>query len=109
MQEFVRNRFCMRNFLSYEQDAQGNTLCIVNNITPGIDGVMVEYIWGASLDITELMSVQEELDNSREVLALRKQALEEKNAALKELITHIEVDKKEFNQGINLQTHLYSL
>lgn len=98
--ELVQSRFRMKNFISYEKITDGTTSVIVNNITPGIQDDQVRYIWGASLDITELFEAQEELARSREELAAQTRSLEEKNAALKELISHIELDKKEFKDRI---------
>jgi PAS domain S-box-containing protein len=100
MNEFVQNRFLMKNLLTYEKNTRGDTRCIVNNISPCIQDNHVHYVWGASLDITELLDLQEELDSSRKELAVQKKALEEKNAALKELITHIELDKKDFKERV---------
>ena len=86
--------------MSFEMNKQGGMLRIVNNITPGIQDGKVLYIWGASLDITEVHLLQEELDISRNVLDAQNRALEEKNSALKELIAHIETDKKDFKERI---------
>ena len=100
MEELVRNRYYIKNLITYEQDTMGSTRCIVNNITPGIQGNAVQYVWGASLDITEVLVLREKLDNTRNELDQQKKFLEEKNAALKELITHIELDKKEYKERI---------
>jgi PAS domain S-box-containing protein len=100
MEELVLNRYYIKNLVTYEQDTMGSTRCIVNNITPGIQGNAVQYVWGASLDITEVLDLREKLDNTRDELDQQKKSLEEKNAALKELITHIELDKKEYKERI---------
>lgn len=98
--ELVQNRFYKKNLLSYEKDTRGDTRCIVNNITPCIEDNHVHYLWGASLDITELLDLQQELDSSKKILAAQKKALEDKNAALQELIAHIELDKKDFKDRV---------
>jgi len=100
MVEYVQERFHMKNLVTYEKIADGTTRIIVNNIAPGIQDGQVRYIWGASLDLTELFEAQEEVARSRKELAAQKSALEEKNAALKELIAHIELDKKELKDRI---------
>ena len=100
MDEYVQNRFYMKNLLTYEKNIHGDTRCIVNNISPCIKDNHVNYIWGASLDITELMNLQQEVNISRKELSKQKRALVEKNAALKELITHIELEKKEFKERV---------
>ena len=100
MIEFVHNQFHIENLVSYEKTAHGTTSIIVNNIAPGIQDGQVRYIWGASLDITDLFEAQEELARSREELSAQKSALEQTNAALKELISHIELDKKELKDRI---------
>jgi len=100
MREFVQNRFLIKNLLTYEKNIEGDLRYIVNNITPCIMDDQLLYIWGASLDISELLNLQEELNISRKELAIQKSALEEKNAALKELLTHIELDKKDFKDRV---------
>lgn len=100
MTTFVQNRFYMRNLVTHEQCIGGKTLIGVNNITPHIQDGKVFYIWGASLDITDVYSLEEELDKTQRELVLQKQALEEKNVALKELVTFIELDKKDFKERI---------
>ena len=100
MAEYVQKQFHMKNLVSYEKNAHGAIRTVVNNITPGIQDGQIRYVWGASLDITELFEAQEELARSRKELAAQAKRLEEKNAALKELISHIELDKKEFKDRI---------
>ena len=97
---YVENQFRMKNVVSYETGLDGIVRSVVNNITPGIDDGQVRFIWGASLDVTELFEAQEELRKSEEELAERARALEEKNAALKELLAQIELDKKDFKDRI---------
>ena len=100
MVQYVQKQFQMKNLVTYEKFADGTTRIIVNNITPGIQDGKVRYVWGASLDLSELLETQEELARSREKLAAQTRSLEEKNAALKELISYIELDKKEFKDRI---------
>ena len=100
MAEYVQKQFHMKNLVSYEKNAHGAIRTVVNNITPGIQDGQIRYVWGASLDITELFEAQEELARSRKELAAQAKRLEEKNAALKELISYIELDKKEFKDRI---------
>ena len=90
----------MKNLISYEKDADGKTHTCVNNIVPGIEGNQVWYIWGASLDVTERFEALRALEQSRKELAEKAIALEEKNAALRELIANIELDKKDFKDRI---------
>jgi DNA-binding CsgD family transcriptional regulator len=94
--EYVRNRFYMKNLISYEKDADGTTRTIVNNIVPTIQDSQVRHIWGASLDVTEHFEALRALEQSRKDLAEKARALEEKNVALRELIANIELDKKGF-------------
>jgi DNA-binding CsgD family transcriptional regulator len=96
----VYSRFYMKNLLSFEQGANGKTLTAVNTITPHIVNGKVLHIWGSSLDITDSLAFEKELDETKHELILKTQALEEKNAALKELITHIEIDRKEFKDRL---------
>ena len=100
MDELVRNRFHIHNLVTYEKTSNGTTAIILNNITPSFREGKVRYIWGAQSDISELFKMQEDLKRSKEELAAQKNTLEEKNAALKELIAHIELDKKELKDRI---------
>ncbi len=94
MVEFVQQKFRVNNFLTYEKISDRITKTIVNNITPGIQDGQVRHIWGASLDLSEFFEAKEDLGKSRKEIAVQKRALVEKSAALKELIAHIELDKK---------------
>ncbi len=98
--ELVQNKFRMDNLVTHEKVSDGTTSMIVNNIIPSIKDGKVRHLWGASLELSELFEAQQDLERSREELALQKKALEEKNAALKELIAHIELDKKELKDRI---------
>jgi DNA-binding CsgD family transcriptional regulator len=100
LEQLVMGRYYVKNLLTYEIDTEGVTRCIVNNITPGIQDNAVQYVWGASLDITELLELRENLERSLIELDAQKKALEEKNTTLKELVTYIELDKKEFKERI---------
>ena len=100
MQLYVSKRFHIRDLLTYEEALDGTTRTIVNNITPSIEAGRVTGIWGASHDLTELFSAQHALSQSEQALAAQKEALEQKNLALKELIAHIELDKKAFKDQI---------
>jgi PAS domain S-box-containing protein len=94
--ELVRKNFRMDNMITYEKSSDGRSNVILNNITPGIREDMVLYLWGASLNVSELFEAQESLRRSKEELVAQKRALEEKNIALKELIAQIGLEKKEF-------------
>ena len=100
MVELVRHKFRMNNLLTHEKDANGTASAIVNNISPEIQNGQVRYVWGASIDLSEFFEAQEDLEGSRKKLAVQKKALEEKNLALKEVITHIEMDKKDLKDRI---------
>ncbi len=100
LKQLVAHRFYVKNLLTYEKDIRGTTRCIVNNITPGIEDNAVRYVWGASLDITEVLELRQKLDDSMIELTAKKKALEKKNVALNELIAHIELDKKNYRDRI---------
>ena len=57
-------------------------------------------MWGASLDVTERFKTLRALEKSQKELTEKAEALEEKNVALKELIAHIELDKKDYQDRI---------
>ena len=98
--EYARNRFCMKNLISYESDVHGTMHTIVNNMTPCIENGRLQYIWGASLDVSEHFETLQALKQSQKELAEKAIALEEKNTALRELIANIELDKKDFKDRI---------
>lgn len=98
--EFVRNRFRMKNLISYEKDAVGVVHNAINNVSPHVRNGRVSYIWGTALDVTKLFEIQQALKRSKQELLEQAKALEEKNAALKELIAHIELDKKDLKDRI---------
>jgi PAS domain S-box-containing protein len=98
--ELVRKEFCINNLVTYEKVSDGTTSMIVNNIIPSIKDGKVQHVWGASLELSELFETQQELKRSKTELTAQKKALEQKNAALKELIAHIELDKKELKDRI---------
>jgi len=100
MFEFVRHTFRMNNFLTYEKTADGSTRTTVNNVMPGILSGRVGHVWGTGLDVSVLFETQKELESSQKLLAAQKKALEEKNTALKELIAHIELDRRELKERI---------
>ena len=96
----IRNKFLMTNVITKEQGADQTDIVALNNIIPNVREGAVSHIWGTSLVITELVAAQDDLRQSRELLADQKIALEEKNIALKDLISHIELEKKEFQDRI---------
>jgi PAS domain S-box-containing protein len=98
--EYARNRFRMKNLVSYERDAHGTMHAVVNNITPCIKNGRLQYIWGTSLDVSEQFETLQALEQSQKELAEKAIALEEKNTALRELIANIELDKKDFKDRI---------
>lgn len=98
--EYVRNKFDMKNLITYEQDVDRNMHVGVNNISPFIEDGQVLFIWGASLDVTEHFAVLRALEVSKTELAEKAAALEEKNIALRELVASIELEKKDFKDRI---------
>lgn len=98
--KLVRNDFFMDNIMSKETSSNGESKMILNNIKPFIRNGEVRSIWGASLDVSSLFQVQENLKNSKKKLKSQKRKLEKKNIALRELIIQIELDKKEFQDRI---------
>jgi PAS domain S-box-containing protein len=98
--EFVRNRFLMNDMVSHEQRADGSTGIYLNNIVPGVENDLVVYIWGSSIEITDLYKTQERLKSSLEELAREKKALRQKSIALKEVIAQVEAEKKELTDRI---------
>lgn len=98
--ELVRKKFRMANMITYEKSSDGTSNVILNNITPCIREGKVLYLWGASHDVSELFDTQENLKRSQEKIAAQKRTLEEKNIALKELISQVELEKKEFKDRV---------
>lgn len=99
--ELVQNKFIMDNLISKETSTDGTLKIILNNIKPSIQKGKVMFIWGASLDVSNLFKAQEDLKRSKKKLKKQKKKLEKKNIALKELIVHIGLDKKEFKERIS--------
>jgi DNA-binding NarL/FixJ family response regulator/PAS domain-containing protein len=98
--EFVRNRFFIKNLISYEKDTNGKIHTCINNMAPGIQDNQVHSIWGASMDVSEHREALQALDQSQKELIEKTKALEEKNTALRELIASIELDKKDYKDRI---------
>ena len=72
----------------------------MNNIEPGIEEGRVRHLWGASLDLTEFFETRKDLDASLKELDAQKKALEEKNAALRALLSLVEQEKKEVKDRV---------
>ena len=98
--ELVRNKFLIENMITKETSSDGKFKTIINNIKPSIREGKVMLVWGASIDVSILSNMQEELKRSEKKLKKQKKKLEKKNIALKELIVQIELDKKEFKGQI---------
>ena len=98
--QLVRQKFHRENWLTYEKTIDGSTVICLNNVTPCIRDGKLFHAWGSSLNVTDLLEAQEKLKRSEEELAQQKQILEKKNIALKELIEHIELEKKELKDRI---------
>ena len=98
--ELVQNTYRMQNMITHEKSSDGKSKVILNNITPGIRKGKILYIWGASLNVSDLFEAQEKLKRSTEKLIEQKRALEEKNIALKELIAQIGLEKKELKDRV---------
>jgi PAS domain S-box-containing protein len=98
--KFVRHRFRMDNLITHETTANGMTTVAVNNIEPGIEKGRVRHVWGASLDLTEFFEARKDLDASLKELDVRRKALEQKNAALRELLSLVEQEKKEVKERV---------
>ncbi|WP_136808246.1 PAS domain S-box protein [Desulfosediminicola flagellatus] len=96
----VHNRFLMENVMTHEKEVDGSDVIAMNNITPGITNGAVTHVWGASLVITELSIAQKDLQQSKNELAAKSKALEEKNIALKELVAHIGLEQKDFKDRL---------
>ena len=101
MVELVRNKFVMDNMISKEKSSDGTLKTILNNIKPSIREGKVMFVWGASIDVSILFKAQEDLERSEKKLKKQKKQLKKKNIALKELIVHIGLDKKEFKDRIS--------
>lgn len=98
--DLVQSEFRMEYAVTHEKGIDGSDLIALNNITPAIKNGEVTHVWGASLEITELFTAQEDLKQSKHELAAKSKALEQKNIALKELIAHIAVEQKEFKDRV---------
>lgn len=92
----VRSKFHMKNGINHENNMEGDNIVTLNNITPAVVEGTISHLWGASLDVTELFSTKAALEKSEIELTNKNISLEEKHLALKELITYIELEKKEF-------------
>lgn len=98
--QLVRQKFHRENWLTYEKTIDGSTVICLNNVTPCIRDGKLFHACGSSLDVTGLFEAQERLKRSEDELVRQKQILEKKNIALKELIEHIELEKKDFKERI---------
>ncbi|MCA9398664.1 MAG: PAS domain S-box protein, partial [Candidatus Omnitrophica bacterium] len=58
------------------------------------------YIWSAVQNITEAKKYSEALQDSRLLLQSQKEALEQKNAALREILEQIEIEKKQIKEDV---------
>ena len=96
----IRNRFRVNNFLSHERGPGDSNLVFLNNIIPCIREGKLLHVWGSSLNISELYESKEKLEKSEGELLLKKGALEKKNIALKEIVAHIEIEKKELRDKV---------
>lgn len=97
---FIRNGYRLNDMMTHEKKADGSTGVYMNSIVPSIENDMLLFMWGSSLDITVLYNTQEELQRSCKELEDKKLTLEEKNIALKELITQIELEKNDLKNRI---------
>ena len=98
--DLIQNRFLIENAVTHERGIDGSDVVAMSNITPGIKNGAVTHLCGASLVITELFNVQEDLKKSKNELAAQSKALEQKNIALKELVAHIGLEQKEFKERV---------
>lgn len=98
--ELVSKRFHMKRVITRETRVDGGDIVALNNIVPAFSDNRVTHMWGASLDVTELIDAQKYLQQSKDELAAQKKALEEKNIVLKELIAFIEMEKKAFTDRV---------
>ena len=93
MSTFVRENFSVKNAITHERLNDGTTGMFINNTMPHFhDGTLV-YFWGSSLEVTELIETQEMLKQSNKELA-------QKNLALQELISQINLDKESLKDQI---------
>lgn len=107
-QEFVREKFLIQDAITHERKVDGTKGVFLNNITPSFSGGSLLYFWGSSLEITEICNLQEELNKTNRKLEHKKQSLEEKNIALKELITQISMERESLKAQVlrNVETVL---
>jgi PAS domain S-box-containing protein len=92
---FARSRFIIKDMVTYEIKADGSTGVFLNNVTPNIKNDKLLSTWGSSLDITNLKKIEERLELTMVEVEKQKQALNNKNIALRELIAQVEIEKKE--------------
>lgn len=95
LKKLVRCKFLMDHLIVTEKTANGNKIVTLNNIVPSITEGGLTHLWGAGLDVTELFNAKEKLQKSKDELSAQKRSLEKKNIVLKELIAHIEFEKKD--------------
>lgn len=98
--KLVQCKYLMKNVLINEKTTNGDQIVTLNNIVPTINQGAVTHLWGASLDITEFLKNKKELQQSRDELDSQRRSLEKKNIALKELVTHIEFEKKDITDRL---------
>lgn len=98
--ELVRSGYRISNMITHEMDNNNTKRIVLNNISPVIEQDYVLSIWGASQDVTEFLEVQEILEKSQKDLSVQKRELERKNIALQELISQIELEKRENQKQI---------
>ena len=98
--DLIQNRFLIENAVTHERGIDGSDVVAMSNITPGIKNGAVTHLCGASFVITELYTIREDLQHSKKELAEKSEALAEKNIALKELVTHIELEQQEFKKKL---------
>ena len=98
--DLVRNEFLIEYAITHEKGVDGSDVIVMNNIMPGIKNGEIMHVWGASLVITEFFTAQEDLKRSKQELAAKSKALEQKNIALKELIAHIGLEQKEYKERV---------
>lgn len=98
--EFVDQNFLVKDVITHEQKIDGTIGIFLNSTTPAFRNGFLVSFWGSSLEITELCSMRDDLDRANTELIRKSQVLEEKNIALKELVTLISIEKENLKDQI---------
>lgn len=92
--------FLVKDAISHEQKANGEFGIFLNNTTPTFKNGCLVHIWGSSLEITEICSLEKELHRAHSEVSRQSKLLKQKNDALKELVTLINIEKENLKDQI---------